>query len=330
MRFTRKAATLSTRKLPYHPSRSSQWFKRAFGLVQETFEEYSRDRGDMVAAALAFYTLLSIAPLIIIAVAIAGAVLGRGAAEHEALRVLGQTMSPQAASAVRGWVEEASAASGAASIVGFVLLLYTASRLTAQLRIALNQVWNVDEFQADNFKASLRDYLRRRLFALLLVIAAGPLLLVVFASRTLLSGLYGALFAGAPAAGRLVQVAQLSFSFVLVTLISAVVFKIVPDTHISWRAVRWGAVLTSVLFNAGNWLVGLYLGHAAVAQTYGAAGSVVVVLLWLYFSAQMFVAGAEFTQVYSAHWCRGLPPDQRHAPSRQHASLPSPTPASRP
>jgi membrane protein len=300
--------------------------KTAYGLIEETFDEFSKDRGELVAAALAFYTLLSMAPLIIIAVAIAGTVLGRGTAENEALRLLAETMGTQAADTVRGWVEEASATGGAASFIGFALLLYTASRLTAQLRTALNQVWNVDQALAEGFQASVRGYLRRRLFAFVLVLAAGPLLLVVFASRALLSGLYHLVFPQAPLAGSLVQFAQLTFSFVLVALISAVVFKYVPDTRVGWHAVRWGAVLTSLLFNVGNWLVGLYLGHTAIAQTYGAAGSVVVVLLWLYFSAQMFLAGAEFTQVYAAHFGRGLTPGEQRAQDdlaaskgRQHA-----------
>jgi membrane protein len=119
------------------------------------------------------------------------------------------------------------------------------------------------------------------------------------------------LFATAPGAATLIGAAQLAFSVVLVASISALVFRVVPDTRIGWRAVVPGALLTSVLFNAGNWVVGLYLGRATVAQTYGAAGSAVVVLLWLYFSAQMFLLGAEFTQVYATHYGRGLKPGER-------------------
>jgi membrane protein len=279
-------------------------------LVSETLDEYGKDRGDMVSAALAYYTLMSIAPFIIIAVAIAGAILGRGRAEHEVLRVLSDTMGPKVASTVHEWVEQASASGAAASAIGFVLVLYTASRLTGQLRVALNQVWNVDPFQAEGFKASIRDYVRRRLFAFVLVVASGPLLLAVFASRAALTGLYDVLFAESPFAGAIVQLAQVLFSFLLVALISAVVFKLIPDTHVGWRSVIWGGLLTSLLFNLGNWLVGLYLARATVAQAYGAAGSAIVVLLWLYFSSQLFVLGAEFTQVYAAHYGRNLNPVQ--------------------
>jgi membrane protein len=250
--------------------------------------------------------LLSIAPLIIIAVAVAGTVLGRGAARNEVLSLVSQTMGASAGETVAQWVDEAAAAGGVASVIGFLVLLYAASRLGNQLRVALNQVWNVDEPLAAGFKAAIRNYVRRRLFAFLFVLAAGPLLLAVFASRALLSGLHEVLFRDTPLAGALVQLGQLSFSFLIVAAISAVVFKYVPDTNMGWRPIVRGAVLTSLLFNVGNALVGLYLGRATVSQAYGAAGSAVVVLLWLYFSAQMFLFGAELTQVHARHFGRDL------------------------
>lgn len=291
---------------------------QGYRLVDETIDEYIKDRGELAAAGLAFFTLLSIAPLIIIAVAIAGVVLGQHAARQEATQLISQTMGTGAAGTVVEWMDQAAAGGRVASVIGFLLLLYTASRLAAQMRVALNQVWNIDEPLAEGFKASIRGYLRRRLFAFLLVLASGPLLLAVFASRALLTGLHESLFAGTPLAGTLVQLGQLAFSLVTVTGISAIVFKYVPDTNIGWRAVSCGAVLTSLLFNLGNWLVGLYLGRASVAQAYGAAGSGVVVLLWLYFSAQMFLFGAEFTQVYARHFGRGLSRTEEEELSRAH------------
>jgi len=278
--------------------------KLTYRLLDETFDEYSKDRAEMVAAGLAFHTLLSMAPLIIIAVAIAGAVLGEGAARGAALQLVTENMGRNAAATVDTWVQQASDSGALASMIGFLILLYTASRLGAQLRVGLNQIWNVDPFLARGFKASIRDYLRRRLFAFILILASGPVLLVIFLSRALLSGLQKALFGGDIALG-LVELGQVTFSWLLVAGMSAVVFKVVPDTRVGWRAVLRGGMLTSVLFNCGNFLVGLYLGRATLSQTYGAAGSAVVVLLWLYFSAQMFLFGAEFTQVYARHHGRG-------------------------
>ncbi len=273
-----------------------------YRLLEETFDAYAEDRADTVAAALAFYALLSMAPLVIVAVALSGFVLGDATAEGTALRLVRDTAGQTAATTVGAWVKQASDARGAASLVGFVLSLYTASRLSTQLRIGLNQVWNVDTGRVDGFKASVTSYLRRRLFAFFLVLASGPLLLVVFVSRAVLAGFHGTRFWPAPVSGALVEVAQLMFSLLLVTGISAIIFKIVPDRHIGWAAIARGAGFTSLLFNVGNWLVGLYLGRAAVTATYGAAGSVIVVLLWLYFSAQLFLFGAELTQVYEQRY----------------------------
>jgi len=273
-----------------------------YRLLDETAAEYTRDRAELAAAGLAFFTLLSMAPLMLISVAIAGAVMGESSAREAALATVRETMGSVAAETVGGWVAQAYASRGVASVVGFGLVLYAASRLTAQLRVALNLVWNVERKVDDTFKHSVREYARRRLFAFLAVLASGPLLLLVFASRALLSGLHEAVLARLPLAGSLIELTQLGFSLLVVAAVSALVFKVIPDTQVPWAAVVTGALVTSLLFNVGNWFVGLYLGRASIAHAYGAAGSLMVVLLWLYFSAQMFLFGAEFTQVYARHF----------------------------
>jgi membrane protein len=139
----------------------------------------------------------------------------------------------------------------------------------------------------------------------------------VFASRAVLTGLEQTIFPDVGWARSLVQLTQWVLSVLTVAGISGIVFKVVPDTRIGWRAVTRGALLTSLFFNVGNWLVGLYLGRAAVASTYGAAGSAIVVLIWLYFSAQMFLFGAELTQVYARHFGRGL--SRSEAEDLEHA-----------
>jgi membrane protein len=278
----------------------------AWELLSDTFDEFAQDRADLLAAAIAFYTLLSIAPLIIVAVALAGLILGSGLARDEMTRVLVETMGTKGAETVNGWVDEASSTSGIASVVGAVLAVVAASKLVAQLRSALNQIWNVDEFSARGFKATVRNYVRYRLFGFFAVLASGPLLLVVVGSRAALTGLYDALFVDSPIAGVAAQVMQFSFSLVLVAGAIAIVFQAVPDTRVGWRSAWVGAILTSLLFNIGNLLVGIYLGRATVSATYGAAGSAVVVLLWMYFSAQLFFVGAEFTQVYSKRFAGGF------------------------
>lgn len=268
-------------------------------LVLQTFEEFSKARADLLAAALAFHTLLSMAPLIIIAVALAGLILGRGEALAEVTRLLSSTLGSSGATTVSEWVQQASEGGEVASFVGLAIMAWAASRLGSELREALNQLWGIDVFMAEGFRSSIKDYLQRRLFAFIVVLAAAPLLLVVFASRTLLSAFHDALFASSPWRGVAIQAIQLAFSFSIVALTSATVFRYVPDTRIGWKNVLVGGVLTSVLFNIGNVLVGLYLARASVTAAYGAAGSAVVVLLWLYFSAQLFLIGAKFTHVYT-------------------------------
>lgn len=185
--------------------------KLVWSLLSDTIDEFSKDRGDLLAAAHAFYTLLSIAPLIIVAVAVAGLTLDTGVARAEMTRLLSDSMGPQAAQTVNGWVDEAARRGGVATALGALLLLFTASRLVSQLRSALNQIWNVDAFLARGFQGTVKDYVRRRLFAFALVLASGPLLVLTVASRAVLTGLQDALFSGSPLAGFAVQAIHVLF-----------------------------------------------------------------------------------------------------------------------
>lgn len=280
-------------------------------LVNQSLEEFSKGRGDLLAAALAFHALLSMAPLIILAVAIAGLVLGEAAAQAEVSRLLADTLGSRSAETVNQWVTEASDSGGVASAVGVLLTLFAASRLGETLRNALNQIDQVDVFMAAGFRSTVEDYVRRRVFAFGVVAASGPLLLLVVLSRTLLTSFHTRLFASSPWQGVMVQGAQLFVSLSAVALTSTLVFRYVPDTRVGWRNAWVGGMLTSFLFNVGNVLVGWYLARASVTAAYGAAGSLVVVLLWLYFSAQIFLLGAAFTRVYSLRYGSALSDTER-------------------
>jgi membrane protein len=283
----------------------------AWQLLSQTLDEFSKTRADLLAAALAFHSLLSMAPLIILAVAIAGLVLGEAAAHAGVTQLLEDTLGERSAATVNDWVREASESGGLASAVSVVLTLFTASRLGETLRNALNQIAQVDVFMAAGFRATIADYVRRRIFAFAVVAASGPLLLVMVLSRTLLTGFHNRLFASSPLEGLVVQLLQLGVSLGSVAFTSALVFRYVPDTRIGWRNAWVGGVLTSVLFNIGNALVSWYLARASVTAAYGAAGSLVVVLLWLHFSAQIFLLGAGFTRVYSQRYGSALTEDEK-------------------
>jgi membrane protein len=275
-------------------------------LINQSLEEFSKGRADLLAAALAFHALLSMAPLIIVAVAIASLVLGEAAAQAEVLRLLADTIGRKSAETVNQWVTEASESGEVASAVGVVLTLFAASRLGETLRSALNQIAQVDVFMAAGFRSTIEDYVRRRVFAFGVVAASGPLLLIMVLSRTLLTGFHTRLFADSPWQGAMVQGAQLFISLSTVALTTSLVFRYVPDTRVGWRNAWVGGLLTSFLFNVGNVLVGWYLARASVTAAYGAAGSLVVVLLWLYFSAQIFLLGAAFTRVYALRYGSAL------------------------
>jgi membrane protein len=277
------------------PRRPGRWGV-TWQLLRDTVDGFIQDRGDLAAAALAYSTLLSIAPLILIAVAIAGTILGQGAAHREATRILRDSMGQEAAATVLGWVQEAASGGKLATIVGAVLVLWAASRLAAQLRNALNQIFNVDVKNAGGLRSAVADYAKGRAFAFLVVVASGPLLLLVVASRTLLTAFHHLLFAVSPWSGVAVQASQILLSVLVVAVVCAALFRFVPDAPVDARSAWRGGMMTSLLFNLGNVLVGLYLGRASVSAAYGAAGSVVVLLLWLQFSAYIFLLGAEFTQ----------------------------------
>jgi membrane protein len=288
----------------------------AWQLINLSLDVFSKARADLLAAALAFHSLLSMAPLIILAVAIAGLVLGEAAAQAEVTRLLRDTIGKDSAATVNTWVSDASESGAVASAVSIALTLFTASRLGETLRNALNQIEGIDVFMAAGFRSTIEDYLRRRIFAFAVVAASGPLLLLIVLSRTLLIGFHSRLFGGAPWQGVVVQAVQLLLSLMTVAFTTALVLRYVPDTRVGWRNAWVGGTLTSILFNIGNALVGWYLARASVAAAYGAAGSLVVVLLWLYFSAQMFLLGAAFTRVYSERYGSALSDSERREVER--------------
>jgi membrane protein len=284
------------------------WLRRAYPLARLTLQEFARHRGQLLAAALAFYTLLSMAPLVIVAVAIAGMVLGSGLAHAEMARMLDETLGAKSAAVIDEWVAEASQGGELASVVGVGLMLLAASKLGTRLREALNQIWDLD---ADALIPNLRTLLRRRVVAFSLAIAAGPTLLLIVSSRALLSVLHEAWFASAQALGLLIQALQLTSSLAIVAGLFAVIFRYVPDARVSWKSAWTGAIVTSVLFNAGNALVGLYLGRAGAAAPYGAAASVLVLLVYLHFSATIFLIAAELTQIQAKRSAGGAPSASR-------------------
>jgi membrane protein len=267
------------------------------GLLAGTWEEWNTDRAPRLGASLAFYTVLSLSPLLIVAIAIAGAVFGQEAAQGELLAQTRSLIGQQGAEAIQSLIENANrpGAGVIATILSVITLLFGASGIFGELQGAMNTIWGVEPRPDRGIKGAIMD----RLLSFGLVLGVGFLLLVSLILSSVLSALGGQLSDALPAYNILWQLLEVVVSFLVITLLFAALYKFIPDVEISWRDVWIGALVTSVLFAIGRFALGLYLGNSSTTSVYGAAGSLVVVLLWVFYSAQILFFGAEFTQVYA-------------------------------
>jgi membrane protein len=273
-------------------------------LLKETYAQWSTAKPFQLAAALAYYTLFSLAPLLLIAIAIAGLVFGHDATEHQLLTTFQGVMGPQGAQAVEGLLRSASTpASGmVATVIGIVTLLIGAGGVVGQLQEALNTIWEVEA----KAESGVWGVLRTRFVSFALVLGVGFLLLMQVMQGVL------------PGGEVLWQGIEFLVSVGLITLLFALIYKVLPDVEIPWRDVWIGAGMTAVLFTIGKFLLGLYLGRKGVTSPYGAAGSLVLVLLWVYYSGLIFLFGAAFTKVHAASY------DAAVRPAAEAASKESP------
>jgi membrane protein len=252
-----------------------------------------------MGAALAYYTAFSLAPLLVIAIGIAGLVFGEEAARGEIQAQIRDTIGESASQATEDMIKNSSEQGGGivATLISLAILLVGASGLFIELQSALNEIWEVPpEKQGSGILAFIKD----RLLSFGLVVGTGFLLLVSLIVSAALSALGRYLTPESMPGGALLwQAINLAVSFALITLMFAMIFKILPETEVQWRDVWIGAAFTAVLFTVGKYLIGLYLAHSSTASSYGAAGSLVVILIWVYYSAQILLFGAEFTHLYA-------------------------------
>lgn len=268
---------------------------KGWALVKQAARDWQRDNAARLGAALSYYTLFSLAPLLVIAIGVAGLAFGREAAQGQIVTELRGLVGEPGARAVQDMVEASRKPEAGilATVLGVVALFVGATGAFAELKSALNVVWDVKE-QAGGLKALLLG----RLWSFAMVLAVGFLLmvsLVVSAAIAAADGFFQ--WIGIPPAA--VQLTNAAVSFLIITVLFALIFKFLPDTEVAWGDVWAGAVFTSALFAAGKALIGLYLGHSGLASTFGAAGSVVVLVVWVYYAAQIFFFGAEMTQAYA-------------------------------
>lgn len=290
--------------------------KTIFTLLKETFDEWNKDKASRLAAALAYYTVFSLSPLLIIAIAIAGAVFGEEAARGEIVGQIQGLVGKDGAEFIQTAIESAAKpqeGGGLASAISVVVLLFGASGVFAQLQDALNTIWEVQSEP----KAGAISFIRARFLSFSMVLGIGFLLLVSLLLSAALTGVVTYLGHLFPVISSLLQVANFVLGFVVTTVLFGLIYKFLPDVKITWSDVWIGAAITSMLFSIGRYGLGLYLGNSSFGSTYGAAGSLVIILAWVYYAAQILFFGAEFTQVYARRYGSQIVPDKNAIPINQ-------------
>ncbi|MBD2231284.1 YihY/virulence factor BrkB family protein [Phormidium tenue] len=284
--------------------------KQVWRLLKQAFQEWNQDKASQLAAALAYYTLFSLAPLLILAIAIASLFFDNGAVRDQLMGQVESLMGGASADFVRTVLDNANrpgeSSGWLASAISVVLLLVGATGVLSQLQLSLNTIWNLEARPG----ISLITQLRKRLLSLGMVIVIGFLLLVSLIASSAISGFSGYLNRLMPGLDALVQLSNFLLAFGLTTLLFAMMFKYLPDAIIAWRDVWFGAAATAILFSIGKYLIGLYLGNSSFGSSYGAAGSVIILLVWVFYSAQILFYGAELTQVYSRRFGSQIKPNQ--------------------
>jgi membrane protein len=282
--------------------------KKVAALVQDTFKDFSDDKCSRMAAALSYYMVFSLPPLLIIILAIVGLFVDPADAQGRFVQQLNGLVGPQGADAMRTMIEQANRPQGGVmAVVGVVTLLLGATGAFAQLQEALNTAWEV---KPDPRAGGAKQFLTKRLLSFGMIMVIAFLLLVSFVLSALVAAFGDLLDGYLGGAGAAVgQVVQIVVGLAVTWLVFALMFKVLPDARIGWRDVWVGALVTAVLFTIGRFLIGLYLGNSNSANAFGAAAALAIIFVWLYYAASIVFLGAEFTQVWVRHHGRTIEPE---------------------
>jgi membrane protein len=284
-------------------------FVTGFNLGKETVRQWLEDKAPQLGAALAYYTVFSLAPLILVLLAVLGLVFRNdpAGAWQKMTHQLSYFLDRSAIDVIQGIAQKASQPDKGilATVIGVALALFGASGVFGQLQDALNTIWGVKAKPG----AGIWGFLRSRFLSFAMVGGVCFLLLVSMTVESLLKGFSSYVQAHLPGGFALALTAYSLFDLAVVTFLLALIFKFLPDAKIRWRDVWIGAVITALLFALGKWALGLYLGSGSAASAYGAASSLITLLLWVYYSSQILLLGAEFTQVYADYFGSAVEPD---------------------
>lgn len=265
-------------------------------LLREAVEAFIEDDALSRGASISFYTVTSLGPVLFIVVGVGGLAFGAEAARGALTCELGGLMGRESAELIQAVLKNAAVEGrgGVASLVGAFILLITASGVFGEMQLALNVIW-----KAELKGSTVTRLVRARVVSLGLVAALGFLLMVSLVVSALLAGFADYINRALPFGALLLEVVNFIVSFLLIAVLFAAIYKVLPDVRLAWRDVVVGAIVTALLFNLGKSLIALYLSQSAIASSYGAAGAVIILLLWIYYSTQIFLLGAELTKVYA-------------------------------
>ncbi|MFN7116179.1 MAG: YihY/virulence factor BrkB family protein [Saprospiraceae bacterium] len=287
-----------------------QWMKNTFNLIRETVTDFTESNPGVFAASLSYYTMLSLPSMLVLIIISAGALLGEEAASGKLYQQIQGLVGPSSAEAIQNIVQNVNQTGGSAlaTILSIITLIISATTVLLTLQNALNHIWGV-KVQAKSkwWLKTLTD----RVFSMAMVVSLGFLLAVSLLMDTAISAIQGSLqnMLGETSV-YLIWIVNNVISLGIATVVFAMIFKILPDVILRWKDVWVGAFFTTVLFIIGKFLIGLYLGNSSLTDTYGAAGSIVVVLIWVYYSSMIVLFGAECTQVYARRMGNGIEPSR--------------------
>lgn len=313
------------------PAPTGKW-SRILELLKRSGLQWYEDEAPQKAASLAYYTLLSTAPLLLFTVTVAGFAFGDDAARGQVAQQVGSVVGPQAADAIQGVVRNAhNETSGTlSSIIGVAVLLFGASGVFGELQTTMNAIWRVKPKPGRGVMGFLHD----RFLSFTMVLGVAFMLLVSLVLSAALAAVGRFLSHSMPGGETIWQILNFAFSIAVITGLFGLIFKVIPDVEVRWRDVWVGSLVTAVLFSIGKFALGLYLGKSSFTSSYGAAGSIVALVVWVYYASQIVFMGAEFTQVYARMFGGNVEPspqavsvDDDKAESERRTSGPATTPA---
>ena len=291
-------------------AKRASFFSNSFGLFKQTFSEWLEDKAPQLGAALAYYTVFSLAPLVLVLLAVVGLIFRNdpGGAWNKITEQMSYFLDKSAVEVVQNIAQKAAQPNKSllATIIGILLALFGASGVFGQLQDALNTIWGVKAKPG----GGVWGFLRSRFLSFAMVGGVCFLLLVSLTLESMLKGFSHYIQGALPGGIVIAMAVYWIFDLAVVILLFAIIFKFLPDAKIQWRDVWIGAGMTAIFFAIGKWALGLYLGSGSAASAYGAASSLITLLLWVYYSSQILLFGAEFTQVYASQAGRGIAPDE--------------------